>query len=74
MVGFLQVLKHIKWEDLSEEGKKNGCTALRTGAKIHYSAKNILGFEALKQCFINSKGTLTGNQRSYNAFKIQLGH
>ena len=42
--------------------------------KIHFSAKNILGFEALKQYFINSKGTWTGNQRSYNVFKIQLGH
>ena len=45
MLGFLQVLKPIKWQDLLEEGQ-NGRNAFRTGAKIHFSEKNILGLGA----------------------------
>ena len=41
-----QVWKPIKWQDLLEGGK-NGCSAFRTGAKIHFSKKNILGLGAL---------------------------
>ena len=51
MLGFSQVLKPIKWQDLSEDGK-NGCIAFRTGAKIHWSEKNILRLGALS--FIHS--------------------
>ena len=40
------VLKPIKWQDLLEEGK-NGHNAFQTGAKIHFSKKNILGLGAL---------------------------
>jgi len=36
----------IKWQGLVEEAK-NGCNAFRTGAKIHFSEKNILGLGAL---------------------------
>ena len=36
----------IKWQALVEEAK-NGCNAFRTGAKIHFSEKNILGLGAL---------------------------
>ena len=46
MLGFSQVLKPIKWQDLLEKGK-NARNAFRTGAKIHFSEKNILGLEAL---------------------------
>ena len=46
MLGFLQVLKPIKWQDLLEEGKY-GRNVFRTGAKIHFSGKNILGLGAL---------------------------
>ena len=46
MLGFSQVLKPIKWQDLIEEGK-NGRNASWTGAKIHFSERNILGFGAL---------------------------
>ena len=46
ILGFLQVLKPIKWQDLLKEGK-NDCSEFRTGAKIHFSWKNILGLEAL---------------------------
>ena len=46
MLGFLQVLKAIKWQDLLEEGK-HGRNAFQTGAKIHFSEKNILGSGAL---------------------------
>ena len=42
MLGFLQVLKPIKWQDLLEEGK-SGCNVFRTGAKIHFSKKENLG-------------------------------
>ena len=42
MLGFSQVWKPIKWQDLLEEGK-NGRNAFRTGAKIHFSEKSILG-------------------------------
>ena len=45
MLGFSQVLKPIKWQDLLEEGK-NGRNAFPTGAKIHFSEKNILGLGA----------------------------
>jgi len=38
MLGFSQVLKHIKWQDFLEEGK-NGRNAFWTGAKIHFSKK-----------------------------------
>ena len=38
MLGFSQVLKPIKWQDLLEEGK-NGRNAFPTGAKIHFSEK-----------------------------------
>ena len=40
MLGFSQVLKPIKWQDLLEEGK-NGRNAFRTGAKIHFSEKIV---------------------------------
>ena len=46
MLGFSQVLKPTKWQDLLEEGK-NGCIAFRTGAKIHFSEKTIFGLVAL---------------------------
>ena len=46
MLGFAQVLKPIKWQDLLEE-EKSGRNAFGTGAKIHFSEKNILGLEAL---------------------------
>ena len=42
LLGFLKVLKHIKWQDLLEGGK-NGRNAFRTGAKIHFSEKKIWG-------------------------------
>ena len=42
MLGFSQVLKLIKWQDLLEEGK-NGRNAFPTGAKIHFTEKNTLG-------------------------------
>ena len=41
MLGFLQVLKPKKWQDLLEEGK-NGHDVFLTGAKIHFSEKDIL--------------------------------
>ena len=47
MLGFSHVLKAIKWQDLLEEGK-NGYNAFRTGAKIHFSKKNILRLGALQ--------------------------
>ena len=46
MHGFSKVFKPIKWQDLLEEGK-NGHDAFRTGAKLHFSEKNILGLGAL---------------------------
>ena len=46
MLGFSQVLKPIKWQDLLEE-RKNGRNAFRTGAKIYFSEKYILGLGAL---------------------------
>ena len=46
LLDFLQVLKPIKWQDLLEGGK-NGRNAFWTGAKIHFSEKNILGLGAL---------------------------
>ena len=39
MLGFSQVWKPIKWQDLLEE-RKNG---FQTCAKIHFSENNILG-------------------------------
>ena len=42
MLGFSQVLKPIKWQDLSEEGKA-GRNAFPTGAKIHFREKDISG-------------------------------
>ena len=41
MLGFLQLSKPIKWQDLLEKGK-NGRNAFRTGAKIHFSKKKIM--------------------------------
>ena len=41
-LGFSQLSKPIKWQDLLEKGK-NDRNAFRTGAKIHFSEKNILG-------------------------------
>ena len=46
MLGFLQLSKPIKWQDLLEK-LKNGRNAFRTGAKVHFSEKNILGLGAL---------------------------
>ena len=46
MLGFSQLSKPIKWQDLLERGK-NGRNAFRTGAKIYFSEKNILGLGAL---------------------------
>ena len=46
MLGFLQLSKPIKWQDLLQKWK-NGGNAFRTGAKIHFSEKNILGLGAL---------------------------
>mgnify|MGYP006896302445 FL=1 len=45
-LGLSQVLKPMKWQDLLEE-EKNGRNAFRTGAKIHFTEKSILGLEAL---------------------------
>ena len=42
MLGFSQLSKPIKWQNLLEKGKNCG-NAFRTGAKIHFSEKNILG-------------------------------
>jgi len=42
MLGFSQVFKPIKWQDLLQGGK-NGCNAFRTAAKINFSEKHILG-------------------------------
>ena len=36
MLGFSQLSKPIKWQDLLEKGK-NGRNASRTGTKIHFS-------------------------------------
>lgn len=48
MLGFSQVWKPVKRQDLLEEGK-DGCNVFRTGAKIHVSEKKY--FEV-------SRGTL----------------
>ena len=44
MLGFSQVLKPIKWQDLLEEGKngRHG-NAFQTGAKIYFSGKAYFG-------------------------------
>ena len=42
MLGFSQLSKPIKWQDLLEKGK-NGCNALRTSAKIHFNEKKYFG-------------------------------
>ena len=52
MLGFPQVLEPIKWQDLLEEGK-NGRNMFRTGAKIHFSEKNILELGALEHRYYN---------------------
>ena len=46
MLGFLQLLKPIKWQDLLEKGK-NVRNEFWTGAKIHFSEKNVLRLGAL---------------------------
>ena len=46
MLGFSHALKPIKRQDLLENGK-NAHNAFPTGAKIHFSEKNILGLGAL---------------------------
>ena len=46
MLGFSQVLKAIKRQDLLEE-EKHGRNVFRIGAKIHFSEKYILGLGAL---------------------------
>ena len=46
MFGSSQALKLIKRQDFLEE-EKNGRSAFRTGAKIHFSEKNNLGLGAL---------------------------
>ena len=38
MLGFLQVLKPMKWQDLLEE-EKNGRNVFRIGTRIHFSEK-----------------------------------
>ena len=43
MLGFSQVLKPIKWQDLLGKGK-NGRNAFRTGAKVYFSEKKYCGF------------------------------
>ena len=43
MLGFSQLSKPIKWQDLLEKGK-NGRKASRTGAKIHFSEKIFWGY------------------------------
>jgi len=42
MLGFSQVLKTIKWQDLLEE-EKNGRNAFETAAKIHFRNKIFWG-------------------------------
>jgi len=42
MLGFWQVFRLMKWQDLLEEGK-NGCSMFQTGAKIHFSEKKYFG-------------------------------
>ena len=49
MLGFLQVLKPIKWQDLLEEGK-SGCNAFQTGAKIYFSRKKYFGVRGTLRC------------------------
>ena len=46
MIGFSQVLKPMKRQDLLEKGK-NDRNAFQTGAKIHVNEKNILGLGEL---------------------------
>ena len=40
----------MKWQDLLEEGKKNGRNAFPTGAKIHFGKNN----------YFEVRGTLIG--------------
>ena len=47
MLGFSQLSNPLKWQDLVEKGK-NSRDAFRTGAKIHFNEKNILGLWALQ--------------------------
>ena len=46
MLGFLQLSKPLKWQDLLEKGKKSR-DAFQTGAEIHFSKKNVLRLWAL---------------------------
>ena len=46
MLGFSQVFKLIKRQDLLEKGK-NGRNAFRTDENIHFSVKSISGLGAL---------------------------
>ena len=46
MLGFSHALNAIKTQDLLEN-EKNGRYTFPTGAKIHFSEKNILGLGAL---------------------------
>ena len=47
MLGFSQLSKPIKWQDLLEKGK-NGRNAFRAGAKIHFSEKIFWGMGTLR--------------------------
>ena len=46
MLGFSQVLKPIKWQDLLEDGK-NSRNSFRGGENIHFSAKILGGLGAI---------------------------
>ena len=46
VLGFSQVLKSIKWQDLLEEGR-NGHNAFRTSAMIHFIKRSVLGLGPL---------------------------
>ena len=48
MLGFSQLSKPIKWQDLLEKGK-NGLNAFRTGAKVHFSEKTFWGYGHFKK-------------------------
>ena len=39
----MTIPKAIKWQDLLEEGKKNGRNAFQKGAKIHFREKMFWG-------------------------------
>ena len=64
MLGFSQVLKPIKRQDLLEKGE-NGFNAFRTGTKIHFSEKKYFGV----------RGTLSPCAFASNArFKRRILH